>query len=231
MCPKLGPQLFSYFQQGIQNEIDRRNDGDDLRKATYVDFFLRFCVPKRPAATRGAKKIKHDIFLILSTDGVDPFKSSKYSYYPVVVYIANLPPWSRSKMAKVLPVMIIPGPNSPVSVTSFLDPLVAELESLSSDGMEVEMWDGITGNVRVHLLFALGDLPAIAKLCHLRGHNALFPCRFCLIQGLTKGNHCYYPNRIAEEHGTGNIEGKTRLRTVWNIDQLPVRSENYTIQV
>jgi hypothetical protein len=52
--------------------------------------------------------------------------------------------------------------------------------------------------LRAHLLATFRDLPAIAKFLEFLGHNARYPCRFCLIiaiQGVTAkgGTHLYCP--------------------------------------
>ncbi|KZV98479.1 hypothetical protein EXIGLDRAFT_562646, partial [Exidia glandulosa HHB12029] len=38
--------------------------------------------------------------------------------------------------------------------------------------------------LHAYLLVGFGDMPAIAKLMCMKGHNALYPCRFCTIRGI-----------------------------------------------
>lgn len=221
-----GPELYSYYQEGIKRANGQVNNDEDTEEIIYEDFFSGALFQKAQQSLGGIDNIRYDIFLFLTTDGVDPFKSTSYSYWPVVLFIGNLPPWERFKMHNILPVMIIPGPKSPVNITSFLKPVLDEIKELSSTWLEVLMWDGCVRRVRVHLLFAMGDLPAMAKLCHLRGHNALFPCRYCHIRGIRKDNHCYYPHRVVLD--IKNENGSVRKRKVvnsWDIRHLPIRQE------
>ncbi|EJD41962.1 hypothetical protein AURDEDRAFT_68127 [Auricularia subglabra TFB-10046 SS5] len=51
----------------------------------------------------------------------------------------------------------------------------------------VTAFDGIKRclfTLRAYLLLGFGDMPAVAKLMCMKGHNALYPCRFCMIRGL-----------------------------------------------
>lgn len=125
-------------------------------------------------------------------------KSSKYSYWPVVLTIANYCPSERYHLRNMLHVVVIPGPNNPKYLNSFLLPFIQEIQNLSTNGVVLTMYDGKRTLLRVHLLFVLGDLSGIAKLCYLLGHNSNFPCRFCCIKGIwvPGSNHVYYPNVI-----------------------------------
>ncbi|KAF8601363.1 hypothetical protein BDV93DRAFT_395350, partial [Ceratobasidium sp. AG-I] len=50
--------------------------------------------------------------------------------------------------------------------------------------------------LRAFIIILFGDIPAISKLLMIKGHNAITPCRTCLIQGspchLPGGGHVYY---------------------------------------
>lgn len=40
--------------------------------------------------------------------------------------------------------------------------------------------------VKIHLVMCIGDLPAIASLCHHRTHTAHYPCRICRTEGVAR---------------------------------------------
>lgn len=96
--------------------------------------------------------------------------------------------------------MLIPGPNNPKDLSSFILPLIAEIEKLSTDRAVLRIYDEKQCCVRVHLLLVLRELPAIAKLCHLLGHNSLHPCEFCWMKGVwvSGSNPVYHPCVIME---------------------------------
>lgn len=68
------------------------------------------------------------------------------------------------------------------------------------------------------------DLPAVAKLCKLKGHNALAPRRFCNIHGVfihTK-NHVYYPLKS----GIRKRRGRNGVKRLWDARKLPLRCDS-----
>ena len=169
----------------------------------------------------GKEQIKHDIFISLSADGVQPFQATEYSYWLVVVTVLSLAPSILYKANNLLPVMIIPGPKEPKDLCSFLHPFISEIVSLSNVGRAVRIWNGTVVKVRVHLFFVVGDLSAMKKLTQLKGVNGLAPCRFCLIQGVFAGN-MYYPHAVLEGFQTKNGKRGLKMKT-WNINRLELR--------
>ncbi|KZV98588.1 hypothetical protein EXIGLDRAFT_641451 [Exidia glandulosa HHB12029] len=62
------------------------------------------------------------------------------------------------------------------------------------------MFDGNTRTsfvLHAYLLLGCGDMPAVAKLMRMKGHNGLYSCRFCKIRGVripgARGNALYTP--------------------------------------
>jgi hypothetical protein len=73
--------------------------------------------------------------------------------------------------------------------------VVDELKELAT-GIE-GVYDALTKTqftLRAHLVLVSGDLPAIAKVMGISGHNSYQHCRFCTIQGVHVG-HIYCPLR------------------------------------
>jgi Transposase family tnp2 len=119
-----------------------------------------------------------------------------------------------SKHENLLPLGLTPGPKAPKDLDSFITPFREELHELQTG---VKAYDSLTKlefTLKAHLVLVTGDTPAISKLLHLSGHNAIYPCRACNLQGTlfryTKSkvqskktittNHSmnYYPPRPAE---------------------------------
>lgn len=74
-----------------------------------------------------------DLALSFHTDGVKLFKTrSAFHIWPLVLIINNLPPEERFKRENLLLLGLIPGPQQPKDIDSFLRPLVNELKLLQA---------------------------------------------------------------------------------------------------
>jgi hypothetical protein len=90
-----------------------------------------------------------------------------------------------------------PGPKQCKDLNSFLIPLIEELLELL-DGVEstkvASEVDDLIGEggplvLRAFIIVLFGDIPAVAKLLAMKGHNAKTPCQACVIQGVL----CHLP--------------------------------------
>ena len=82
---------------------------------------------------RGLFMNKSDISLSFHTDGVKLFKSRQsFHVWPLLIIIHNLPPDQGFKKENVLLLGVIPGPNQPKDLDSFLRPLIDELKDLQA---------------------------------------------------------------------------------------------------
>lgn len=133
-----------------------------------------------------------DIALGLSTDGVAVFKKRSKTCWPILLFDYNLPPEIRFQKDNIIPAGVIPGPKKPVDMDSFLYPLVQELVQLE---IGTTAFDGLSKTVfllRAHLIVVLGDIPAVALLMRMKGHNGFSPCRLCKIVGVNGLSTTYY---------------------------------------
>ena len=132
-----------------------------------------------------------DVALGLSTDGYGVFTHGQSTAWPIILFNYNLPPETRFHSDNLLPLGIIPGPNKPADMDSFLIPLAEELFQLAAG---VKAYDILTGSyftLRAFLLVVFGDLPAVSMLMKMKGVNAISPCRSCKIKAIpipTDGN-------------------------------------------
>ena len=116
--------------------------------------------------------------------------------------IANLAPHLRYKIGNMITLSMIPGPNQPKNLVSFLDPFLEEMKDLGVNGRMASFPDGSSRLVRVFVVNWLADLPAVAKLALLRGHRAFSPCRFCTAKGIYV-NSMYHTPSIPGDIETG----------------------------
>src|SRR6266550_3726598 len=120
----------------------------------------------------------------LSTDGVAIFKKRSKTAWPIVLFNYNLPPDIRFHKKNLIPVGVIPGPKKPTDMDSFLYPLVQELLQFE---IGVKAFDTLTKTLFIlhaYLIVVIGDIPAVALLMRMKGHNAFSPCRMCEITGV-----------------------------------------------
>ena len=125
-----------------------------------------------------------DIALGLSTDGFGPFKLRDRTAWPIILLNYNLPPEERFQKGNIISVGVIPGPKKPVDADSYLWPLVQELLQLA---IGVTAFDALTKTIfllRAFLLVVFGDMPAIAMIMRMKGHNAKHPCHMCKIKAI-----------------------------------------------
>ncbi|CUA77659.1 hypothetical protein RSOLAG22IIIB_12749 [Rhizoctonia solani] len=129
-----------------------------------------------------------DFALGVSTDGFTLFKRRRRGMstaWPILIINYNLHPRIRTRLENVICVGVIPGPKQCKDLNSFLVPLLDELLELEA-GVECSAPPGpdTRGSnfvFRAFLMTIFGDIPAVAKLLMMKGHNGARPCRACLI--------------------------------------------------
>lgn len=149
-----------------------------------------------------------DIALGLSTDGFCPFKRGQQTAWPFILFNYNLPPEIRFHLKNIICVGVAPGPELPKDIDSFLFPLVQELLQLEKGISAFDIRQNEPFVLHAYLLLAFGDMPAVAKLMHMKGHNGKHPCRMCNIGGIripnSRNTHYYIPLRRASADDSYN---------------------------
>ena len=208
--PVYGPELFDHYHKQL-NRLEQEDEvvcSDVLSGSVFKDIVEDL---------GGIEAVRHDIFLILSGDGTQPYRSSTYDMWPFISMLANLTPEKRVKTGNMLPIVCIPGPNNPKDILSFLEPFLDEMEELSN-GMDCTLWDGRRITLRCHMLLLEGDLAAFAKLCRLKGYNGLRGCMYCLVKAV-KGRHPYFPSFTLGTDGRKDINFDAYALKMRNVDE------------
>jgi hypothetical protein len=104
----------------------------------------------------------------------------------------------RTHLGNIICVGAVPGPHSPKDINLFLQPLINELLDLVRGVEAIDTLNEQIFSLHAHLITGFSDIPALTKILEFLGHNAWFPCRFCLItaiQGRTAKDavHLYCP--------------------------------------
>lgn len=160
-----------------------------------------------------------DIALGLSTDGFCPFKRRKQTCWPILLFNYNLPPDVCFSVHRVICAAVVPGPNKPKDFDSFLWPLVEELRKLA---VGIKTFDSDAGKhfiLRAYPILGFGDYPAMSMVLQMKGHNSIFPCRMCLIEGLRIPDHAATTHYVPlNRSGHPSFLGNTARRGVEDYD-------------
>lgn len=105
-----------------------------------------------------------DIALGLATDGVNPWRHWKSTFWPILLFNFNLPPTERAHDENVICIGEVPGPEKPKDMDSFLYPTVQELLKLSIGVKAYDVVEGEIFTLRAYLLTLFGDIPAVSML-------------------------------------------------------------------
>ena len=139
---------------------------------------------------------EHDTVLMFSIDGAQLYRHKASDCWIYIWILLDLAPDERYKVRNILPGGVIPGPEPPKNIESFLFPGLAHLSAIQKDGLMV--WDAYHHKVvcsLVFLLLVLADSVAMANLSGSVGHHGRKGCRLlCGLLGRNKvrGPH-YYP--------------------------------------
>ena len=166
-----------------------------------------------------------DIAFALSTDGAQLTMKKQSDTWMLLLVLLNLPPEVRYKSGNTIIAFATPGPKAPGDIESFLYPLFQEAAQ-ASEGIWV--WDALESSYfvhRAHICMGLGDMLGSAKLSGMAGHTALYGDRFTMVQGArssTKGGsrYIYYPT-----HPPGNNRYNPTRPKEYDLDDLPMRTE------
>jgi hypothetical protein len=206
------PRLKGFFRNPKMVELLRyrsefQPEPDEIRDVFDSKIYQDLCekeieVENPNPQTRMPKYFEdwRDIALGASTDGFAPFKRRKQTAWPIIVFLYNLPPEIRFHLEYILSLGVIPGPNKPKDMCSFLYPFVLELWKLANGVTTFDISSDAQFKLRAFLILVFGDIPAVSMLMRMKGHNGYSPCRMCKIIGVpipgaakTKSKTLYVP--------------------------------------
>ena len=154
---------------------------------------------------------QYDTVLMFSIDGAQLYQNKKSDCWIYIWIILDLGPDQCYKIRNIIPGGVIPGPNAPWNIESFLFPGLAHVSALQTEGLRI--WDAYHKRAAISLLFlllALADAVGMASLSGSVGHHGWKDCRLlCGLVGRNKvrGAH-YYPALLRpfgfEQHRTSS---------------------------
>ena len=165
---------------------------------------------------------KHNSVLMLSVDGAQLYKSKRSDVWIYIWILLDLAPDKRYKIRNILPGGVIPGPEAPGDLDSFLFPGLAHLSALQNEGLPI--WDSYSQERALSFLFlllVLADSMAMMELSGSVGHHGRKGCRLlCGFVGRNKvrGTH-YYPALLRP---TGFENHRTSSHPDIDVNTLPL---------
>ncbi|KAF5370373.1 hypothetical protein D9758_006949 [Tetrapyrgos nigripes] len=139
-----------------------------------------------------------DVLVSLSIDGAQLYRNKKSDTWIACYKIENLPPKKRFKDLSSMTAVVIPGPNKPKDVESFMFRALYHVSALQHEqnGAGMKIWDAQTEAVqdsRVLFGFMLADALGLAEVDGRVGHHGAQACRLsCPMKGRHKPNSGHY---------------------------------------
>ncbi|CDO73553.1 hypothetical protein BN946_scf185014.g23 [Trametes cinnabarina] len=186
-----GSESMAYLSRLVENVLEELDRDGSLSSFDDISHGSRFW-----GAFAAGQISPKDAVVALSIDGAQLHRNKKSDCWIYVWVILSLGPDKRYRKRYVLPGAVIPGPNHPKDLDSFLFPGLYHLSALMREGLKI--WDAASGSlelIRIFLALVLADGPAMALLSGMVGHSGRRGCRlYCPLVGRRKPNTGnYYP--------------------------------------
>ena len=210
----------------LQHTLSLLRHGTDKIIRTYSDFGDS-AVQEHLHYNLNVLQKDRDIALALSTDGAQLTMKKQSNTWIALLILLNLPAEIHYQTSYTMVSFIIPGPYNPGDIESFMHPL---FEDMAKANEGIWMWDAVDSSYfvcRACICMILGDMLGSAKVNGMAGHSAFHGDRFSMVEGarsnLKKGSkYQYYPIKPP-----GNAVYNPSRPKEYNLNQLPIRTENF----
>ena len=136
------------------------------------------------------------LFFVLSSDGVSPFNSAKFSIYPVWLMLVNLPARRRVSIRNLIMASLYGGATKPdcAALMENVNNFFANFEGLVSVS-------GINYSIKVLVKYVVVDAVMRAPLMNQVQFNGYYGCTHCFIEGqrARSKNTLIYPYTIKQD--------------------------------
>ncbi|KAG2021266.1 hypothetical protein CC2G_006520 [Coprinopsis cinerea AmutBmut pab1-1] len=199
----LGPQLqalkqskdgalaMQYRARKMQDILDARSRGIDI---PFDDIFSGSDLINLGKILDVPPPNEDDILIGLSIDGAQLYQDKKSDTWFGIWIVYDYDPLIRYKRRHILPAFIIPGPEKPKNVESFLFRSLYHLSALQREnsGAGFKLYDALKGSVvtsRPFFVFGTADTVGLVELDGRVGHQGAKGCRLgCPMKGRHKPN-------------------------------------------
>ena len=158
---------------------------------------------------------------MFSINGAQLYRNKVSDCWLLIWVILDRSPETRYKKDSVLPGVIIPGPNKPKNIDSFLFPGFHHIVAIHHEGLVI--WDtdrNVKYKSNLFLVIVTSDGPGLAYLNGLVGHHGKNGCRlYCGMPGCHKqGGSIYYPVMLKPNAQASKSTSQTNLSDHADVD-------------
>lgn len=141
-----------------------------------------FCGQDILDLTENLKLTSNDTTVIFSIDGAQLYQNKKSDTWIAIWIITNYDPKTRYRSKHILPALVVPGPNKPKNVDSFLFQTFHHLSAIQreNNGAGIQVFDASKKKIvdsHVIPIFATADAVGLVELNGRVGHHGCRGCR------------------------------------------------------
>ncbi len=203
----LGPQLqalrcsasnsaaLSYRDRKTKEIFETYNSLENASDRVYDDVF---CGSDFRKLATDLTLSADDFTVSFSLDGAQLYQNKKSDTWIAIWIVNDYDPTTRYKKKHVLPAVVIPGPNKPKNIDSFLFRNFFHLSALQreNNGAGMRIWDELKQQTilsRVIFMFGSADALGLIELDGRVGHHGAQGCRIgCDMKGRHKPSSGHY---------------------------------------
>lgn len=192
-----GSEAMRYRDKKIQEILEILDPAKNLDLDSFVYDDL-FCGSDILDLAENLQLTSDDTTVSFSFDGAQLYQSKKSDTWIGIWIIDDYSPVARYKKKRVFPALIIPGPNKPKILDSYLFRSFHHVSALQreNNGAGFRVWDGLkeeTVNSRVIVILNTADAVALTELDGRVGHHGAQGCRLgCDMKGRHKPSSGHY---------------------------------------
>lgn len=123
-----------------------------------------------------------NLVLAYSTDGVNPFKKSLHTMWPLIFKILNLEADKASRTDLLVLAGVIHGPRMPKSLQAYQLMVTDDALDLSIGVQTKSPLDGSVATIRAKIVCVLCDYPGHSKVSNQQDVGAKWGCLKCLLR-------------------------------------------------
>ena len=90
-------------------------------------------------------------------------------------------------------------PGKPKDLVSFLQPVIAEVNTLYEKGLVIKKQDQVRFSGNVAILGITGDIPGIAEIMNFAGHTHTYGCRICMVKADQPAAECVHGKYLSSK--------------------------------
>lgn len=217
----LGPQLQALWRQRTQAKAMRHRRDETRKIISQIRSSSARKIPMYEDIYHGYAYLKavhdgdigdDDMVVMMSIDGAQLYESKQSDCWIYIWVVLDLSPKDRYRQDHVLIGGIIPGPEAPGHLDSFLFPGLYHINAVNNEPNKLRIWDAFEqrsfGSSIYHFL-TCADAVGMAQIDGCVGHTGRHGCRlFCPVPGRRKDNNgIYFP--VLRKPDNYNIPGCT----------------------